>query len=326
MDRKLVLEYVRVTEAAAIACAAQIGRGDKHEADRVAVEAMRQAFDRVPARGTVVIGEGEMDEAPMLYIGERVGPDDASLPEVDIAIDPLEGTTLCAKAMPGAITVLAVAGKGGLLAAPDVYMDKIAAGPAGRGVVSLAKSVERNVLDLAEAKGVRPADLTVVMLERPRHAELLAGLRRVGARVQLISDGDVAPAVATAFPESGVDLVIGVGGAPEGVLAAAALHALGGEFQGRLQFADEGERARARTMMAAAGRGDDPDRVLALDDLVRGDVIFCATGVTTAPFLRGVRRVGDRLHLHSVALRASTGTVRHVETAVDLRRVRPQDA
>ncbi len=311
MDRRLVLELVRVTEAAAIACYPMIGRGDGKGADAKAVAAMRQAFDRVPVRGTVVIGEGERDEAPMLFIGEQVGPKDASLPEVDIAVDPLEGTDLCAGGWPGALAVLAVASRGDLLHCPDTYMEKIAAGPAGRGVISLDKSPTENVQDLARALGREPSGVTAVVLDRPRHEDLIAELRATGARVLLVDDGDVAPAVAAGFPDSGIDLLYGKGGAPEGVLAASALHCLGGEFQGRLAFRNDDERRRAREMGIA-----DLDATLGLRDLVRGEVIFVATGVTSGSLLRGVRRVGDRLTTHSLALRSTTGTIRHVEGSV----------
>jgi len=311
MDRRLVLEFVRVTEAAAIACSHLIGRGDRDGADARAVEAMRQAFDRVPVNGTVVIGEGERDEAPMLYIGERVGSPDDTYPEVDIAVDPLEGTNLCAEGGPGAIAVLAVAARGHLLNAPDTYMEKIATGPEGIGVVSLRKTATENVRALAEVKGRRVSDITVVVLERERHTKLVAELRGVGARVHLITDGDVAPAVATCFPDSGIDMVCGTGGAPEGVLSAAALHCLGGAFEGRMAFRNSGERDRAIAMGLT-----DPDRILAMSDLVRGEVIFVATGVTAGPMLKGVRRIGDRLHLQTLAMRSSTGTVRWVDTTV----------
>lgn len=312
MDRRLVLELVRVTEAAAIACAPLVGRGRKEEADGAAVEAMRAAFDRVPIHGTVVIGEGEMDEAPMLYIGEHVGPHDPNLPEVDIAVDPLEGTSLCAQGRPGAIAVLAVAARHHLLNAPDTYMEKIATGPEGRdGVVSLRKTPTENVCALAEAKRVTPGEITVVVLERDRHKDLVTELRKAGARVFLIPDGDVAPAIATCKPESTIDMVYGTGGAPEGVLAAAAMHCMGGEFLSRMRFNDESERQRTIAMGMK-----DPDRDLQMSDLVRGEVIFVATGVTTGALLRGVRRSRDRLHLQSLALRYSTGTVRYVESSV----------
>jgi len=311
MDRRLVLEFVRVTESAAIACSHLIGRGDRDGADAKAVEAMRGAFDRVPVRGTVVIGEGERDEAPMLYIGERVGTSNEDYPEVDIAVDPLEGTNLCATGGPGALAVLAVAAKGNLLNAPDTYMEKIATGPEGIGVVSLRKSATENVRALAEVKGRRTSEITCVVLERDRHTKLVAELRASGARVHLITDGDVAPAIATCLPDSGIDMVCGTGGAPEGVLSAAALHCLGGAFEGRLAFRNTNERDRAIAMGM-----EDPDRILSMSDLVRGEVIFVATGVTGGPMLKGVRRIGDRLHLQTLAMRSSTGTVRWVDTTV----------
>ncbi len=311
MDRRLVLEFVRVTESAAIACSHLVGHGEKDAADARAVAAMREAFDRVPIRGTVVIGEGERDEAPMLYIGEQVGPAREDLPEVDIAVDPLEGTNLCAEGRPGALAVMAVAGRGHLLNAPDTYMDKIATGPDGHGVVSLKKSPTENLQALAAAKGRKPSEITVVVLERDRHEGLVVELRQAGARVYLISDGDVAPAVATCMPGSGIDMVYGTGGAPEGVLAAAALHCLGGCFKGKLNFRNDGERERAIAMGMS-----NPEQYLELDDLVRGEVIFVATGVTTGSLLKGVRRVGDQLCLQTLAMRSTTGTVRWVETSV----------
>lgn len=308
MDRKFVLEYVRVTEAAALACSTLTGRGKKNEADALAVKAMRTAFDRVPARGKVVIGEGEMDEAPMLYIGEEVGPKDDSLPMFDIAVDPLEGTNLCAKNQAGAIAVLAVAPRGQLLNAPDMYMDKVATGPAGRGVVSLEQTPGERVHALAKASGREPADITVVVLDRPRHESLIRELREAGARVQLITDGDVAPVVATGLPNAGIDMLMGIGGAPEGVLAAAAMKCLGGEFQGRLVPYSDEERDRARSMGM-----DDPERVLTLDEIVRGDCLFAASGVTTGPFLKGVKRDADRTIVHSIALRSDSGSIRYFE-------------
>ncbi len=312
MDRTLVLEYIRVTEAAAIAASVQIGRGDGVAADASAVKAMRAAFERVPARGTVVIGEGERDEAPMLFIGEKVGPDDDKLLEVDIAVDPLEGTNLCSDGLPGAFAVLAVAHKGHLLNAPDTYMTKIACGPEGRGKVALDKSPRDNLQALAAAKGRRPDEMTVVVLDRPRHLKLIEELRAAGARVLLVTDGDVAPAVATCIPKSGIDMVYGIGGAPEGVLAAAAVHCMNGEFLGQLKWRSPEERERA------VGMGmRDPDQVLGVQDLARGDVLFVATGVTTGPLLKGVRRIGNRLHLQSLALRSTTGTIRWVYTDVD---------
>ncbi|WP_052550725.1 class II fructose-bisphosphatase [Enhygromyxa salina] len=310
MDRKLLLEYVRVTEAAAIACSRLIGAGKKEDADSLAVEAMRRAFDKVPARGTIVIGEGERDEAPMLYIGEKVGPRDPELPEVDIAVDPLEGTNLCASGKPGALAVLAIAPRGGLLNAPDTYMYKIAAGPEGVGVVTLDKSPAQNVLDLAEAKNKQPTDIVVVVLERPRHDQLVAELRGAGASVRLITDGDVNPSVATGLPDSGIDMFIGKGGAPEGVLAAAALRCLGGAFEGRLEFRNPGERERALGMGM-----EEPDRLLRHVDLVSGPCFFVASGVTDGPILAGIRKVGLRTHVSSLALRSDTGTIRRFETS-----------
>ena len=262
-----------------------------------------------------MIGEGERDEAPMLYIGEQVGPKDDSLPEVDIAVDPLEGTNLCAEGAPGALAVLAVAQRGGLLNAPDTYMEKIATGPLGHGVVSLKKSPTENVRALAEAKGCKVSEISVVVLERDRHEALITELRGAGARVFLISDGDVAPAVATCMPESSIDVVYGTGGAPEGVLAAAALKCMGGCFHGRLRFRNDGERERAIKMGMT-----DPDAYLEMSDLVRGEVIFCATGVTSGPMLKGVRRIGDRLHLQTLSMRSSTGTIRTVDSVVSAAR------
>ncbi|NVB40572.1 class II fructose-bisphosphatase [Pseudenhygromyxa sp. WMMC2535] len=313
MDRKLLLEYVRVTEAAAIACSRLIGSGRKEDADSLAVEAMRRAFDKVPARGTVVIGEGERDEAPMLYIGEKVGPKDPNLPEVDIAVDPLEGTNLCAHGKPGALAVMAIAHRGRLLNAPDTYMEKIAAGPEGVGVVSLEKSPAQNVRDLAEAKNKQPDEMVVVVLERPRHDQLVNDLRAAGASVRLISDGDVNPSVATGLPESGIDMFIGKGGAPEGVLAAAALRCLGGVFEGRLAFRNELERTRAIAMGM-----QEPDRLLRHEDLVRGNCFFVASGVTDGPMLPGIHRRGKWTVVSSLALRSDTGTIRRFETATML--------
>ncbi len=312
MERTYVLEYARVTEAAAMACYPWIGRGLKNEADAAAVEAMRRAFDRVPARGRIVIGEGEMDEAPMLFIGESVGPKDSGLDlvEFDIAVDPLEGTTLCAKDLPGAIATLAVAPRHSMLAAPDMYMEKIATGPEGKGVVDLDQSPGENARALAAALRKRPEDLIVVVLERPRHDGIVKSLREAGVRVRLITDGDVAPAVAAAMPGTRIDMMLGTGGAPEGVLAAAALKALDGEFQGRLVIESDEQRVRAQEMGTR-----DPSAKLGLHDIIRGDCIFAATGVTTGPFLRGVRLEDGRVHLQSVVLRSDTGTIRYIETS-----------
>lgn len=307
MERELALEFARVTEAAALAAARWMGLGDKNAADEAAVTAMRAVFDTVHIDGVVVIGEGEMDEAPMLYIGEKVGTGDP--PAVDVAVDPLEGTNLVAKGLPGAMAVVAVAPRGCLLRAPDMYMEKIAVGPKARGCISLDAPVTENLRAVAAALNKEVRDLTVVILDRPRHARIIEEIRRAGARIQLISDGDVAPAVATAFEESGIDLMIGTGGAPEGVLAAAALKALGGELQGRLVPSDPAEEERAARMGLK-----DPRQLLTLDDLVKtDDVIFAATGITTGSLLRGVRFTAGGAVTHTLVLRGRTGTLRLIE-------------
>ncbi|KAF0196356.1 MAG: fructose-1 6-bisphosphatase II [Bacillota bacterium] len=307
MERELALEFVRVTEAAAIASGRLMGRGQKEAADAAAVDAMRAMLDTVQIKGTVVIGEGEMDEAPMLYIGERVGG--ADFPEVDIAVDPLEGTSLVAKGLPNAIAVLAVAEKGGLLHAPDMYMDKIAVGPEARGCIDFDAPIKDNLARVARAKGRRIEDLTVVILDRDRHARIIREVREAGARIKLITDGDVAPAVATAFGESGVDMLLGIGGAPEGVLAAAALKCLGGEMQARLVPGSPLEAERALAMGLK-----DIGLVLTLNDLVSSnDVIFAATGITDGDLLRGVRYFGGKASTHSIVMRSKTGTIRLVE-------------
>ncbi len=314
LDRVLVLEMVRVTENAAIACARLIGRGDEKAADAAAVEAMRDALNELDFDGTVVIGEGERDEAPMLFIGEKVGRGFkangvGSGPRIDIALDPLEGTTITAKAGPNALAVLAIAEEGGLLNAPDVYMDKIAIGPGyPAGVIDLARSATENVAAVAAAKGVAPADLIVCVLDRPRHEALITELRAIGCGIQLIPDGDVAGVIATTNPDTGIDIYMGSGGAPEGVLAAAALRCVGGQLQGRLMFRNDDERGRARRWGIT-----DLDRIYALDDLAKGDVIFAATGVTDGSLLKGVKRRRDGVvTTQSVVMRASSGTVRWV--------------
>ena len=305
-DRNLALELVRVTEAAALSASRWIGRGDKNAADGAAVDAMRRAFDSVAISGTVMIGEGEMDEAPMLYIGEKVG---MGGPEVDIAVDPLEGTSICAKGMPNAIATVAVAEKGGFLHAPDIYMNKIAVGPGlPAGVVSLDADPKENLRELARAKRAEIEDLVVCILDRDRHREIIRACREAGARIMLIPDGDVSGLVAVSQPETGVDMYMGSGGAPEGVLAAAALRCIGGQMQGRLLFEDEGQRARAREMGI-----EDPDRKYALEDMARGEVMFAASGVTTGPMLRGVRRFPNGAETHSIVMRSKSGTVRYVE-------------
>ena len=314
LDRVLVLEMVRVTESAAIAASDLIGRGDEKAADAAAVEAMRRAFDTLYMDGTVVIGEGERDEAPMLYIGEKVGGAPGKGPKIDIALDPLEGTTITAKAGPNALAVLAAAEEGGLLNAPDVYMDKLAVGPGyPEGIISLEKSVTENVMAVAEAKGVEPKDIIVCVLDRPRHADIISELRGLGCGVVLIGDGDVAGVIATTDQDTTIDMYMGQGGAPEGVLAAAALRCVGGQFNGRLVFRNDDERARARKWGI-----EDLDRIYKLEDLASGDCIFAATGVTEGSLLSGVKRIrrpnGDRvMTTESVVMRASSGTVRWVK-------------
>jgi len=311
VDRNLALELVRVTEAAALAASRWMGRGDKNAADGAAVEAMRRAFDTVAITGTVVIGEGEMDEAPMLYIGEKVGlyARTGGGPEVDIAVDPLEGTTLTAKGGPNAMAVVALAEKGGFLHAPDIYMDKLAVGPGlPEDCVDLDAGVERNLRELAKAKKVDISDLVVCLLDRDRHKEIVRECRAVGARIMMISDGDVSGVVAVSQPEAGVDMYLGSGGAPEGVLAAAALRCIGGQMQGRLVYEDDAQVERARAMGIT-----DPKRVYKLEEMARGDVMFAATGVTTGPMLRGVRRFGNGAVTHSIVMRSKSGTVRYIE-------------
>jgi fructose-1,6-bisphosphatase II / sedoheptulose-1,7-bisphosphatase len=311
LDRVLVLEMVRVTEAAAIAASKWIGRGDNDAADAAAVEAMRAALNELPMDGTVVIGEGERDEAPMLYIGEKVGSANGDGPAIDIALDPLEGTTITAKAGPNALAVLAIAEQGCLLNAPDVYMDKIAIGPGHPdGTISLDKSVTDNVRALAAAKNVLPREIIACVLDRPRHEAIIAELRALGCGIKLIPDGDVAGVIATTDPDTGVDIYLGSGGAPEGVLAAAALRCVGGQMQGRLIFRNDDERGRAHRWGIT-----DLDRIYSMEDMAKGDCIFAATGVTDGSLLAGVKRRKDgRTTTESIVMRASTGTVRRVST------------
>jgi fructose-1,6-bisphosphatase II / sedoheptulose-1,7-bisphosphatase len=307
LDRVLVLEMVRVTEAAAVAASKLIGRGDEKAADHAAVEAMRAALNTLDIDGTVVIGEGERDEAPMLYIGERVGSGQG--PKIDIALDPLEGTTITAKGGNNALAVVAMADAGGFLHAPDVYMDKIAVGGGlPEGLVDLDAAPAENLKNLAKAKKAEVSDLVVCILDRPRHAELIRKVRESGARIMLISDGDVSGVIATSLPDSGVDIYMGSGGAPEGVLAAAALRCIEGQFQGRLLFRNDDEKARAR----AAGIAD-LDRKYNLLELAKGDVMFAATGVTSGTMLRGVRRFPGGAETHSIVMRSKSGTVRVIE-------------
>jgi len=309
LDRLLVLEMVRVTEAAAVAASKLIGRGNEKAADQAAVEAMREALNQLDFDGTVVIGEGERDEAPMLFIGEKVGRAQGTGPCIDIALDPLEGTTITAKAGPNALAVLAIAEQGCLLNAPDVYMDKLAIGPGyPEGTIDLARSPADNIRAIAAAKGVQPNEIIACVLDRPRHADIIAELRSLGCGIQLIPDGDVAGVIAVTDPDTTIDVYMGQGGAPEGVLAAAALRCVGGQFQGRLVFRNDDERARA-----AKWGVQDLDRIYHLHDLASGDVIFAATGVTDGSLLEGVkRRKGGCMTTESVVMRASSGTVRWV--------------
>ena len=305
LDSSLILDAVRVTEIAAIAASTLAGRGDEKAADQAAVDAMRTALNSLAIDGEIVIGEGERDEAPMLYIGEKVGRGGAA---IDIALDPLEGTTLTAKAMANALAVMAWAPKGSLLNAPDTYMDKIACGPGyPTGVIDLDRSPADNVRALAAAKGVPPEDITVCVLDRPRHAEIISSIRSVGARVNLITDGDVAGVMHTADPATGIDLYLGQGGAPEGVLACAALKCVGGQFQGRLVFRNSDEKERARRVGIT-----DFDKKYDLHEMVRADAIFAATGVTKGALLDGIRREGGYVITHSLVMNSSTRTVREV--------------
>jgi fructose-1,6-bisphosphatase II / sedoheptulose-1,7-bisphosphatase len=306
LERILTLELARVTEAAAIASYEQVGRGNEHNADQAAVDAMRRALNQCNFDGTVVIGEGERDEAPMLFIGEKVGTGKG--PKVDIALDPLEGTTLTAKAMANALAVVAVAEGGSLLHAPDTYMDKIAIGGGyPEGIVDLDADPRDNILALAKAKGVRPQDIKACILDRPRHSDLIAKVREAGAAVALISDGDIAGVIHTSDPDTGIDIYIGQGGAPEGVLAAAALRCVGGQIQGRLVFRNDDERQRAARIGIK-----DLNRKYSTIDLASGDVMFAATGVTDGSMLRGIHRVGKFMTSETIVMRSKTGTVRWI--------------
>ncbi len=309
MDRNLALEFVRITETAALSCSRLIGSGDEKAADQAAVDSMRRAFDSVEMRGRVVIGEGERDEAPMLYIGEEVGRRSENDPEIDIALDPLEGTTICAVGGPGALSVIAVATKGNFLHAPDTYMDKVAAGPKAKGVISLSKTPEENIRAVAEVLNKKVNDTTAVVLNRPRHEELIAKIRNMGARVRLIDDGDISVALATAWDDTGIDILLGTGGAPEGVITAAAMKCLGGDFEGRLNFRNENEKERALKMGVT-----DLDKIYTRDELAQGDVMFIATGVTDGPLLKGVTMLpGEKAFTESIVMRSRTGTIRRIE-------------
>ncbi len=311
-DRNLALEVVRVTEAAALASARLMGRGDRKLADHVAVEAMRTAFDHVDVRGTVVIGEGERDEAPMLFIGERVGSgwvdNDAGAPKVDIAVDPLEGTNLCATGAPDAISVIAIADDGQFLNAPDTYMEKIAVGPAARGQIDLRESPTWNLERIAKALGKQVNEVTAVILDRDRHTALINEVRQAGARIRLIGDGDVSGAVMTCKPDSGIDVLFGIGGAPEGVIAAAAMRCVGGELQGRLRFRNDEERARAKKMGVK-----EEGYIYQTEELAQGNVMFAATGVTQGYLLDGVRFIGGGATTESIVMRSKSGTTRVIK-------------
>ncbi|MFG1482635.1 class II fructose-bisphosphatase [Halobacteriovorax sp. GFR7] len=305
MNRNLALEFVRVTEMAAISSARLMGRGDEKAADQAAVDAMRTMLDSVDCDATVVIGEGERDEAPMLYIGEKVGSGNG--PELDIALDPLEGTTVCANGGWNSIAVMAIAEKGNFLNAPDTYMEKIAVGPEGKGLINIDDTPAENLKRLAEAKKCRIQDLTAVILDRPRHEELIRQVRDAGARIQLIGDGDVSAAIACSEPDSGIDILFGTGGAPEGVIAAAALRCIGGDFQGRLKPRNDEEIARAKTMGI-----DDINKIYTIDELASGNVMFCATGVTDGSFLNGVKFKSWGAVTESIVMRSQSGTIRRI--------------
>jgi fructose-1,6-bisphosphatase II len=306
MNRNLALEFVRVTEAAALSAGRWIGRGDKNSADDAAVVAMRKAFSSIEFDGTVVIGEGEMDEAPMLYIGEKVGT--GTGPKIDIACDPLEGTAITATGRSEAIAVIAAATSGGFLHAPDMYMNKIAVGPGARGAIDITKSPTWNIREVSKALRKDVSDMMAIILERDRHNELIAEVRAAGVRIRLIGDGDVSAAIATAQEETGIDILLGSGGAPEGVIAAAALRCLGGDMQGQLIYSNDEELRRSKEMGIT-----DPKKIYCLEDLAGGDVMFVATGVTNGSYLSGVRYYGGGAHTHSVVMRSETGTIREIQ-------------
>ncbi len=306
MDRNFALEFVRVTEAASLESARLMGRGDEKAADHAAVEAMRKMLNSIQFDGTVVIGEGERDEAPMLYIGEKVGRGGG--PKLDLALDPLEGTTICARGGSNSLSVIAIAEEGQFLHAPDTYMQKIAVGPDAKGAIDLAATPTENLRNIARAKKCQIDDLTVIILDRPRHSDLISEVRSSGARIWLIGDGDVSAAIATCKRDSGVDVLMGSGGAPEGVIAAAALRCMGGDFQGKLIFRNEQEKARASKMGISQF-----DRIYGIQDLAQGNVMFCATGVTQGTFLDGVRFFSGGAKTHSVVMRSESGTVRFIE-------------
>ncbi|MGX4601515.1 class II fructose-bisphosphatase [Faecalimicrobium sp. JNUCC 81] len=312
MDRNLALELVRVTEAAALVSSQFMGKGDKNGADGAAVEAMRKAFESVKINGEVVIGEGELDEAPMLYIGEKVGIQNEDSMEVDIAVDPLDGTTLIAKGLPNAISVIAMGSKGSLLNAPDTYMKKIVVGPNAKGAIDLTKSPEENIISVAKALGKKTTQMTITVQDRERHNDIVEAARKLGSRIQMFGDGDVATGIATCFEETGIDMMMGIGGGPEGVILAAAIKCMGGDMQGQIYPLSEQERVRCHEM----GYSDeDLEKVLDIDDLAKGDnLFFAATGITEGDLLEGVKHVGgNKAKTQSVVMRAKTGTIRFVD-------------
>ena len=310
LDRNFALEFVRVTEAAALAAAQVMGRGEEKLADKCAVEAMRQSFDKVAFDGTVKIGEGERDEAPMLFIGEKVGARGAGAQRLDLALDPLEGTTICAKGGNNALSVIAIGEDESFLHAPDTYMEKIAVGADAKGVISLDATPTENLKAVAKAKRCQVSELTAIVLDRPRHQDLIAEIREAGARICVIGDGDVQAAIASGMANTGIDILMGTGGAPEGVIAAAALKCIGGDFRGRLKFRNDAEKTRAKAMGIA-----DLNREYGIEDLAKGPVMFCATGVTDGNMLRGVKFQAGAARTHSMVMRSETGTVRFVEAS-----------
>ncbi len=309
MNRNFALEFVRVTEAAALSSSRFMGRGDEKQADQAAVDAMRNALNSIEFDGTVVIGEGERDEAPMLYIGEKVGKGGGGGVKLDLALDPLEGTTICANGLNNSISVIAIAEGGNFLHAPDCYMEKIAVGPEAKGAIDLNNSPTKNLQEIAKAKKCSVSDLTAIILDRPRHADLIKEVRMSGARIWLIGDGDVSAAIATSQLGSGVDVLLGTGGAPEGVIAAAALRCRGGDFVGKLIYKNDEEKARAKRMGIT-----DLTKMYGIHDLAKGNVMFCATGVTQGTFLNGIRLVHGGAYSHSVVMRSETGTIRYIQT------------
>jgi fructose-1,6-bisphosphatase II len=309
MDRNLALEGVRITEAAALASARLMGRGDRRAADQAATEAMRAAFDDLEVSGEVVIGAGERGEVPMLFVGERVGRAVPGALEIEVAVDALEGTKLCATGAANAISVIAMGPKGSLLRSPDMYMEKIAVGPEARGAIDITRPPQANLRAVADALGKYVEDLTVVILDRPRHERLIREVREAGARIKLIGDGDVSAAINACLPDTGVDMLMGIGGAPEGIISATALRCVGGDIQGRLLYRNDAERERARALGIT-----DAEKIFGLEDMARGDVMFAATGVTNGDFLKGVRFIGHGALTQSVVMRSRTGTVRYIET------------